>query len=153
MNDSSDRRRWFQFRLRTLLVVVTLAAVASWGYWFAWPRLYSYLERRRFELAASRLKAGVSEKDVTTALAEFQPASRPLEVSDLNANHIRLARFDLSLTSYVIWLRYPGIVYDGSSSTEIRVYRVPWHYRGSLIDELQGNQNPDHEPIYSDPPK
>ena len=119
MDQPPASRRRFRFGLRTLLATVTLAAVASWGYWIGWPRLYSYLERRRFELAASRLKAGASEKDVTTALAEFHPASRPLEMADLNANHIRLARFDLSTTSYVIWLRYPGMVYDASSSTRL----------------------------------
>ena len=60
MNDSSDRRRWFQFRLRTLLVVVTLAAVASWGYWFGWPWWQNYQQQVRFEAAVRQLKTGMT---------------------------------------------------------------------------------------------
>lgn len=39
----------WQFRLKTLLAVVTLAAIACWGAWVAWPRYQEYqaLERVR----------------------------------------------------------------------------------------------------------
>jgi hypothetical protein len=42
MTEIKPKRRWFRFGLRTLLVVVTLAAVGSWGYWVAWPWLREY---------------------------------------------------------------------------------------------------------------
>jgi hypothetical protein len=131
MVDMSDtpvkRRRWFQFRLRTLLVVVTVAAVASWGYWMAWPWLYSYLERRRFELAASQIKAGATQKNVTTALADYQPAGRPYEVSDLIADHILL---------FGSTCRTPAMWFGCDSRASFLM-----HYRGLLVDELQGKQN------------
>ena len=34
MTETKPKRRWLRFSLRTLLVVVTLVAVASWAYWF-----------------------------------------------------------------------------------------------------------------------
>ena len=57
MNDAPvNRRRWFRFRLRTLLVVVTVAAVGSWGYWVAWPWWQAYREQTLFEAAIQHLK-------------------------------------------------------------------------------------------------
>ncbi len=50
--------RRFRFGLRTLLAVVTLAAVGSWGYWVAWPWWQAYREQVNFEAAASQLRIG-----------------------------------------------------------------------------------------------
>ena len=55
---SAATRRRFRFGLRTLLVVVSLAAVASWGYWVAWPWWQAYREQIEFEAAVRQLKVG-----------------------------------------------------------------------------------------------
>ena len=58
-NAPAKPRRRFRFGLRTLLAVVTLAAVGSWGYWVVWPWWERYLEQIRFEAATKQVKVGV----------------------------------------------------------------------------------------------
>ncbi len=56
MDQPPATRRRFRFGLRTLLVVVTLAAVASWGYWVAWPWWQAHREQVDFETAVQKLQ-------------------------------------------------------------------------------------------------
>jgi hypothetical protein len=53
-----------------LLVVVTLAAVGSWGYWFGWPWLLWHSQQSRFVAAAQQVKVGMS-RGAADALADF----------------------------------------------------------------------------------
>ena len=53
---TANRGRWFKFSLRTLLVLVTVAAVASWGYGVTWPWWQAYREQTLFEAAIQHLK-------------------------------------------------------------------------------------------------
>jgi hypothetical protein len=66
-------RRRFRFGLRTLLVVVTLAAVASWGYWIGWPWWADYRLRVRIEGAVRQLKIG-STIDEASAILDYDEA-------------------------------------------------------------------------------
>jgi hypothetical protein len=59
-NSSATRRRWFQFRLRTLLAMIAVVAIICWGYWIGWP----WWEQHRFESALCNLKAGVTQWQV-----------------------------------------------------------------------------------------
>ena len=56
MDQPVAKRRRFRFGLRTLLVIVTLAAVGSWGHWVAWPRLVIYLEQSKVEAQQAESK-------------------------------------------------------------------------------------------------
>ena len=60
MDQSPATRRRFRFGLRTLLAVVTFAAVASWGYWVAWPWWQEYQERMEFESFFTRFHVGMT---------------------------------------------------------------------------------------------
>ncbi len=51
-------RHLFRFSLRTLLIVVTVAAIGSWVYWSGWPRFWIFWQQTQFENGARRLKVG-----------------------------------------------------------------------------------------------
>jgi len=50
----------FRFSLRTLLILVTLCAVACWAYWIGWPWWQIQREQARFVASVKNLKAGVT---------------------------------------------------------------------------------------------
>src|SRR5689334_17695696 len=54
----TGNRRRFRFGLRTLLAVMTLAAVGSWGYWVAWPWWAAYWEQYLLERDVKQLHVG-----------------------------------------------------------------------------------------------
>jgi len=49
-----------RFSLRTLLMLVTLCAVACWAYWIGWPWWLLYQEQSRLLAAARTLKPGTA---------------------------------------------------------------------------------------------
>jgi hypothetical protein len=51
-----------RFSLRTLLIVVTLSAVACWGYWIGWPWWQYGYDQQRFVESVKLIKAGISTK-------------------------------------------------------------------------------------------
>ena len=58
MTETKPKRRWFRFSVRTLLVVVTFAAVGSWVYWIGWPWWTNLYEQTEFLAAVRQIKAG-----------------------------------------------------------------------------------------------
>jgi hypothetical protein len=64
----TTRRRWFQFRLRTLLIFVTASAIFSAIYFIVWPKWQLYCEQADFEESVKQLKIGVSEIGARTFL-------------------------------------------------------------------------------------
>lgn len=67
-NAPAKPRRRFRFGLRTLLSVVMLAAVGSWGYWSGWPWWSLYREQAKIESSLSALKVGVNVADAEKRL-------------------------------------------------------------------------------------
>jgi hypothetical protein len=69
MTDAKPKRRWFRFSLRTLLVLVTLAAVGSWAYWIGWPWWLVSREQSQIVELVSQLKIGISMNEVEAITA------------------------------------------------------------------------------------
>jgi hypothetical protein len=53
-----------RFSLRTLLLVVALAAVACWGYWIGWPWWQHHQEIERFIGSVEQVKPGIRAHQV-----------------------------------------------------------------------------------------
>jgi hypothetical protein len=129
--------RRFRFGLRTLLAVVTLAAVASWGYWIGWPWWQAYHEQIQFEGEIRQLKAGTSPIDAQNAIT-FK--SDPLvqvtksdqvtgrQLSDPRYYHL-LKQFVLKNGVYLIYFKCPKGNHENSGGqslcSSIEVFRFP----------------------------
>jgi hypothetical protein len=157
------RRRRFRFGLRTLLAVVTLAAVGSWAYCVGWPWWKLHQEQMQFESLAKHLKANVSDNQVWDRLAA-NPSYRiwwnktdgePSEQYYLVPNKWPNAVYFVSSVkskSDGKWLRHQ--VYRLSSNSSEEAFRDSI---GSLVRFLNRGQTGDpgfpYEVIYSDPPE
>src|SRR5436190_15761270 len=71
MDQPLATRHRFRFGLRTLLVVVALAAVASWGYWVGWPWWQSHSKESRFTALVHNIKPGMTLHDLASSLEHF----------------------------------------------------------------------------------
>ena len=146
MDHHPATRSRFRFGLRTLLVVVALAAVASWAYWIGWPWLTLYREQRRFERTVSQLKAG-SNMDDAFRLLKWQWFRIEYGSSDANSdnNIIKVLRYELPKSDYYIRFVLPvkamkngSITYCPCSNVEVfRAPHVPAEYHAFTQDGLE----------------
>ena len=112
-----------------LLAVVSLAAVASWGYWIAWPWWRAQQEQARFIEAVKQIHIGSTPSDAWTIISG-------------NRGHQPVRGYGGSKKGTTFgWLEYewPNAVYlvafdlqDGSSgnpdymkSESVQLYRLP----------------------------
>jgi hypothetical protein len=99
-----SRRRWFRlgyrFSLRTLMILVTVAAIGTWGYLEGWPRLVVYWQERQFESGARQLKVG----SVPLTGMQLVPGKNPHGTT--YSSSARAGRL-VGVTSYV----WPNAVY------------------------------------------
>lgn len=68
MADASNRR-WVRYRMRAVLAVMTVAAVACWLYWYGWPRYLLY--RELAEVEASLMRVDGDMEKASDILNEF----------------------------------------------------------------------------------
>jgi hypothetical protein len=119
------KRRWYQFSLRTLLIVVGFAAVASWSNWIGWPWFKAFLEQHRFETAVKQLRAGDS---VNSELAlKLNAGANPSLGYDQQGNLTGLSHYFLTNAAYFIVYRFPkgtGNFFQRPCSS-VQVYRLP----------------------------
>ena len=69
MSDAPKRRR-FRYSLRTLLIVVTLAAIASWAYWIGWP--WWLIQRERWQIQREQARFVESLKNLKAGMTTYQ---------------------------------------------------------------------------------
>ena len=105
---SAIRRCRFRFGLRTLLAVVTLAAVGSWGYWIGWPSWVEWREQKDFESSARQIKVGMTRNQWTN-LIHWNNSNRPAS-HDYDPQHVRIGLTWLAWSNaiYCIFYRVPG---------------------------------------------
>jgi hypothetical protein len=164
MIETKPKRRWFRFSLRTLLIVVAAAAMASWGYWVGWPWWSLHREQMFFETEVQKLKVGKAQ--LYQVLPDEQNARR---------TYSRLREYNASMDTYL----WPNAAYyiiqhydyegtDGwdavaSKIDRIEVFRLPASPRTDLHDQSheeffrmicsdrKNTKGFQYELIYSDP--
>jgi hypothetical protein len=135
-NAPAKPRRRFRFGLRTLLAVVTVAAVASWGYWVAWPWWQAYWEQTRFEKAVKQLKVGDTLNSERGNIP-FHPANggpsytMAFEQARIGLNrYYGLSTYFLKNAAYFVVYSYPKEKPEGKTVRQwpcvsIQVFRLP----------------------------
>ena len=116
----AKRRRRFRFSLRTLLVVVTLAAVGSWGIGLAWPWWQANRQQVQFETAVQKLQ----RSDVDTSVL-------PKNQNDMMQSTVRVSTLDKvgkfiqTNASYCIVFKDRHVPSWPHACESISVYRLP----------------------------
>ena len=150
----------FRFGLRTLLAVVTLAAVASW--WYAIGG--AWYEKIKFEHTASQFKVGVTLENIRDALAtEQRPAVTHYYPADNNKLK-SVTTFRLADSIYFVCLGYSADLksdFMEEPSNRMEIFRSPRPAQSAappfkdFFKYLDGNHNKTtiskYELIYSDP--
>ena len=93
------KRLSYRFSLRTLMILVTVAALGSWVYLEGWPRLVIFWQERQFESGARQLKVG----SVPLTGMQLVPGKNPVSTTYTSSGEGRL----IGLTKYV----WPNAVY------------------------------------------
>jgi hypothetical protein len=116
-----------RFSLRTLLMIVTLAAVSFWGYWFGWPRWQIFREQVRFEESVKQLKVGMTENEASL-LIRWPKTTRTNTVAfDQRGRPIVLAKYEWPNVIYcVYYVCQPGEgLHESESCISVEVFRLP----------------------------
>jgi hypothetical protein len=111
-----------RFRLRSLLLIVVLFAMACWAYWIGWPWWQEY----RLVSALKQLKAGVTVDEVKQL---WNGGSRSIAMSDsTHKGMVCITVFALHNERYCIYYTFPKIengVIRKSQSGGVNVFRLP----------------------------
>src|SRR5262249_48668559 len=121
-------RRRIAFSLRTLLILVTLAAIGSWMYWSIWPRWKIYRQQMTVVNGAMQLKVGSTAFEGMQLLGGKRVAPTSF-TSTSPPGSILYGRTDYVWRDaiYCILYTYPAGYSGGLSSapcTSVALYRV-----------------------------
>jgi len=160
--DQPTTSRRFRFGLRNLLVVVTLAAVGSWAYWFGWPWWSLHREQMRFEAAVQKMKIGMTQDEELACLPDdltAQIASIGIEwpKPDLHLylwpNAVYYIINQLSVNDYTAKIRRIEVFRLPSTPSKTVYDQDHVEFLRMISDGLANTKGFQYELIYSDPPK
>lgn len=124
MAETDSKRQWFRFSLRTLLAVVTLAAVGVWV-WTSMPLWLKGREQLDFERSARQIKAGMKLSDEKLLLSKQRDY---YSSSDTSYRPILLARYDWPNAIYcVYYVLDQSPIKDPSDRRieSVQIFRIP----------------------------
>ena len=99
---TNPKRRWFRFRVLTLLGLLTLVAACSWLYWYGWPLYEMHQEQMAFEAKIrEQFRPGHTEY-VARDLGGLEGKLVGF-TSDANGNSVGFVRLEWPNASYVIY--------------------------------------------------
>jgi hypothetical protein len=130
MDETKPKRR-FRFGLRTLLLVVMLAAMGSWAYWIGWPMWMKGREQLAFERSARQLKAGMTLDEAYNILVpnEWWQGLPKASFYDSSGNRFVGTWIVWPNAIYCICIVLPNVTLQDSDygwpSTSIEVFRLP----------------------------
>ena|SRR5436190_11162182 len=126
-NLAASNRRRFRFGLRTLLAVVALAAVASWGYWVGWPMWLDHRERIAMEKEIRQFQPGM-QFDQFHRLVSNNRYLRLIRTTGFSndGNGCQIVDFDIGRAIYIAYVEVQFIKAKGPSETcrRLEFYRL-----------------------------
>ena len=160
--ETNPKPRWFRFSLRALLVLVTRAAVASWGYWIGWPWWENYRLHQEFERSAKEIKINMTVGDAIDQMGHKVGEVSHEHYRQLNGKEIFFSRYRWPDSEYCIYYvigkTSGNSPYQGTISS-VEVFRLPPRsYQGNdflefISGDRKSNSGLQYELIYSDPPR
>lgn len=147
---------WPRFGLRTLLLLLTVGALASWAYWDLWPKLKQYRAQQPFLEQAKELKRG---QLISEAWRPTLTTYGPPFISD-SGRHDAKGRYTRSLVCsfpnklYVVFWRFKD-----SRCSSVEVFGLPAAPKDyvakterSRIDaELEARHKANYDPRWPQP--
>jgi hypothetical protein len=91
-----------RFRLKTLLVVLAVAAISCAGIWQFWPQWRAHRARVRFESGAARFRAGMTVTDITAIVG---PGDWTSYSSDAQGRMVALSPYFLEGAWYCVYVQ------------------------------------------------
>jgi hypothetical protein len=128
MAEEKPKRRWFRFSLRTVFVLVTLAAVGSWTYWIGWPWWLMHREQTQFEESVHQIKAGMTPTAASKLVSWKSRITTSTVAFDWQHNPIGLERYVWPNAIYCIFYVVPAAKHGTPSNgacSSVEVFHLP----------------------------
>jgi hypothetical protein len=151
----TNPRRWFQFRLRTLIVFTAICAVACWAVIDGVPWFQEYRRRAEFERIACQLQARGTSDTVRQNFYPLSFVSGSLG-DDPQGDAIEIIRYNFKAATYFIVQRSSGSWHRSTAIhfTRIEVFRVapePKNYKPHAPEAIARLNNPSPSNAWQDP--
>jgi hypothetical protein len=129
MTQTAAHSSSFRFSLRTMFILVTLAALASWFVVSGLPLWKTYQERTSIEAAAKQLKAGTSLFQASDALFAAARKTMWYKIADADGaeESASSVHFATDHDAYIAFLRFRPRQIDAEHApcTSIEIFRLP----------------------------